>query len=587
MCGCCEDCDCDAESYRATLTLPARPPGDLRVRVEGEDYTIGVTREETCQRVLAETVELPLDPVVREAGPSATWVRATARELRCCFDPKPLLVSVPPGPGSGASHAFELWDCERDCGCDCGPDGRRCTSYRIRGRLPGARPGHRRDRGRRHVVDGAVANAVPCVRHAHAATFQWVRVLHPSCRVAGAMVERALPMRRGAAALSVALMVLGCAEGTGRRTPGPIDASPPPIDASVPPIDAGRDAPPPVDAGTDARPPMDARPMDTGARDTGTPDTGAPDTGAPDTGTPDAGPRDTGTPDTGAPDTGAPDTGTMCGVGLTPCPEGGGAVCVDLMTNDEHCGSCANACPMDARCTAGACQPDPVEICDNGRDDDGDGAIDCADPDCAADAACVVGLCDGLVSLSDASGAISDGSGTDNYERNMDCSWRITVAGAMAIQLDFTELVTESGRDVVSVYQGTSTAGTLLGRFSGASLPPRLFATGDSLFVRFTTDGSVQGPGFAATYTSRTTPLESCGNGVDDDGDGATGLRRRGLRLGRGLHPRPVQRHRGPLRPDRRHPGRLGGQQLPEPHELRLAHPGPRIGLHPARHPQS
>ena len=34
------------------------------------------------------------------------------------------------------------------------------------------------------------------------------------------------------------------------------------------------------------------------------------------------------------------------------------------------------------------CPVPPVEICDNGIDDDGDGLTDCADPDCSADAAC-------------------------------------------------------------------------------------------------------------------------------------------------------------------------------------------------------
>jgi hypothetical protein len=35
--------------------------------------------------------------------------------------------------------------------------------------------------------------------------------------------------------------------------------------------------------------------------------------------------------------------------------------------------------------------PPPAEVCDNGVDDDGDGSVDCADADCAADPACAPG----------------------------------------------------------------------------------------------------------------------------------------------------------------------------------------------------
>jgi Zn-dependent metalloprotease len=44
----------------------------------------------------------------------------------------------------------------------------------------------------------------------------------------------------------------------------------------------------------------------------------------------------------------------------------------------------------DADCAADpACTSTPAEDCSNGVDDDGDGAVDCADPDCAGDPACV------------------------------------------------------------------------------------------------------------------------------------------------------------------------------------------------------
>lgn len=42
-------------------------------------------------------------------------------------------------------------------------------------------------------------------------------------------------------------------------------------------------------------------------------------------------------------------------------------------------------------CPAPVCQP---ELCGNGRDDDADGQVDCADPECAAEIACRPEVCD-------------------------------------------------------------------------------------------------------------------------------------------------------------------------------------------------
>jgi len=47
--------------------------------------------------------------------------------------------------------------------------------------------------------------------------------------------------------------------------------------------------------------------------------------------------------------------------------------------------------------------PGSEELCDNGADDDGDGLVDCADPECAGTAGCLVELCD--------NGADDDGDG--------------------------------------------------------------------------------------------------------------------------------------------------------------------------------
>jgi hypothetical protein len=48
------------------------------------------------------------------------------------------------------------------------------------------------------------------------------------------------------------------------------------------------------------------------------------------------------------------------------CETCGGAVCLDLTTSPDHCGSCGNACPDTAVCLDGACTcPSDLSVCDS------------------------------------------------------------------------------------------------------------------------------------------------------------------------------------------------------------------------------
>ena len=111
--------------------------------------------------------------------------------------------------------------------------------------------------------------------------------------------------------------------------------------------------------------------------------------------------------------------------------------------------------------------------------------------------------CSGTTNLTASSGSFSDGSGSNNYMDYTSCSWLIQPSTtAASITLSFSSFSTESGYDYVEVYQGTGTSGTLLGSFSGSSIPSSITATGSSMYVTFTTDGSVTYQGWNASYTS-------------------------------------------------------------------------------------
>ncbi|HOY33186.1 MAG TPA: C10 family peptidase [Bacteroidales bacterium] len=111
--------------------------------------------------------------------------------------------------------------------------------------------------------------------------------------------------------------------------------------------------------------------------------------------------------------------------------------------------------------------------------------------------------CAGTKSISGITGTVEDGSGPGNYTNNKDCFWLIDpVETVTRITLTFTEFATEAGYDEVTVYDGSTTAATVLGTFSGTTLPANVVSTGPQMLIRFTTDGNLTNTGWKATYKS-------------------------------------------------------------------------------------
>ncbi len=54
----------------------------------------------------------------------------------------------------------------------------------------------------------------------------------------------------------------------------------------------------------------------------------------------------------------------------------------DFKTDSRHCGGCNKPCGENAACADGACVSTVEVQCEDGRDDEGDGKIDCDDSDC-------------------------------------------------------------------------------------------------------------------------------------------------------------------------------------------------------------
>ena len=126
-------------------------------------------------------------------------------------------------------------------------------------------------------------------------------------------------------------------------------------------------------------------------------------------------------------------------------------------------------------------------------------------------AAVGVGIyCNGTTNLTAASGSFDDGSNNAPYNNNSDCKWLIDVTGATSIDLSFSAFDTEAGFDEVIVYDGNTTSATVLGTFSGQTIPPTITSSGSQLLVRFTSDFAHSESGWSANYTATVPPIYGC-----------------------------------------------------------------------------
>lgn len=144
-------------------------------------------------------------------------------------------------------------------------------------------------------------------------------------------------------------------------------------------------------------------------------------------------------------------------------------------------------------------------------------------------------FCSGTTNLNTLDyGTISDGSGSNNYCNNSNCSWLIQPPNATSVTLNFTAFNIEqpstdgnSIYDLVEVFDGTSSSAASLGKFTGSNIPQAITSTGGSMFVKFTSDFSDTYQGWTANYTSTqnsycnsTTTSLTATSGAFTDGSG-------------------------------------------------------------------
>jgi len=115
----------------------------------------------------------------------------------------------------------------------------------------------------------------------------------------------------------------------------------------------------------------------------------------------------------------------------------------------------------------------------------------------------IVSYCSGLTTLTEPEGTIADGSAGRLYHNNSVCKYKIIPEGASNIFINFNSLNTESGVDVIKIYDYVSQS--LIGTYSGNQVPGEIMVPSGKAYILFTTNNDVQGEGWEFSYTTSVT----------------------------------------------------------------------------------
>ena len=117
--------------------------------------------------------------------------------------------------------------------------------------------------------------------------------------------------------------------------------------------------------------------------------------------------------------------------------------------------------------------------------------------------------CVGLTTLTAASGIVEDGSLTNNYDNNLNCTWLIQPAGSPAvINFDMTSLDLLIGGfpgDRVRIFDNAAATGFPLRTYTGTFTGGTVSSFTGVMLIEFTTNGSGVSQGWEGTYNSSTT----------------------------------------------------------------------------------
>ena len=92
------------------------------------------------------------------------------------------------------------------------------------------------------------------------------------------------------------------------------------------------------------------------------------------------------------------------------------------------------------------------------------------------------------------------GSTHGSYASNEAYVYRILPPTGRRIELDFEEFETEEGEDIMTIYDGTNTNASVIGKYSGTDSPGRIVSSGRGLTITFTSDRRTVAKGWKASW---------------------------------------------------------------------------------------
>ena len=108
-------------------------------------------------------------------------------------------------------------------------------------------------------------------------------------------------------------------------------------------------------------------------------------------------------------------------------------------------------------------------------------------------------FCQGMITTTEPTGVIDDGSGPYNYNHNSFCRWFLKPAFANNITISFNSFDLEDEKDYVQLIQLPENI--VIGHFSGNTIPPAVTSTSNQVMVIFRSNNYYNAQGFNAEWT--------------------------------------------------------------------------------------
>ncbi|KAH8417139.1 hypothetical protein KR222_004379 [Zaprionus bogoriensis] len=130
-------------------------------------------------------------------------------------------------------------------------------------------------------------------------------------------------------------------------------------------------------------------------------------------------------------------------------------------------------------------------------------------------------ICGGELSVDDAEGRLESPNYPLDYLPNKECVWKITVPKGFQVALKFQSFEVENHDscvyDYVEVRDGATQDAPLIGVFCGYKPPPNMKSSGNSMYVKFVSDTSVQKAGFSAVFMKEVDECETQNHGCEHE----------------------------------------------------------------------